>query len=100
VLIGFGINDAQGTRLFTLFSKQVGQKYVLEKGNNKFECYVADIPLKPGVYTVEIYVGDGGTVFDYYNHGLSFEILPSIDLPHQLIPDESQGALILQQNWQ
>lgn len=100
VLIGFGINDAQGTRLFTLFSKHVDHKYRLKKGNNKFECLVANIPVKPGIYTVEIYVGDGSTIFDYYNHGLSFEILPSVDLPHSLIPDESQGALILTQNWQ
>jgi len=99
VLIGFGVNDMLGTRLFTLFSKHVNKNYNVNIGVNKFTAHVEALPLKPGIYSVEIYVGDGVTMFDYYNQGYTFEVIAPQDLPYNLLPDESQGSFIINQEW-
>jgi lipopolysaccharide transport system ATP-binding protein len=99
VYIGVGINDIIGGRLFTLFSKYVNRKYSIKQGINKFYCDVPEMPLKPGIYTVEIYVGDGASVFDYYNQDLNFEVFAPDGINHNMIPDESQGSIIVKQNW-
>lgn len=99
IFIGLGINDVTGTRLFTLFSKFLGQKYRLNTGKNEFQSRVEALPLKPGLYSIEVYVGDGITVYDYYNQGFNFEVLAPISLSHEFIPDETQGAFVINQEW-
>jgi lipopolysaccharide transport system ATP-binding protein len=99
VYIGLGINDIIGGRLFTLFSRYVDKKYRIKKGVNKFVCDISEMPLKPGIYSVEIYVGDGIIIYDYYKHELNFEVFMPTDLDHQLVPDESQGSLVINQIW-
>lgn len=100
VLIGFGINDVSGGRLFTLFSKFNQQYYSLQKGKNFFSTLVDSLPLKPGIYVIEVYVGDGVTIFDYYDRGFSFEVLLPENIHHHFLPDNTQGHFVLQQEWE
>ncbi len=99
VLIGFGVNDITGGRLFTLFSKFTNQKYQVQKGKNHFSVDVKSLPLKPGLYTMEVYVGDGATVFDYYSKGFAFEVIAPENINHYFLPDESQGSFMINQEW-
>ena len=99
VFIGFGINEFLGRRLFTPFSKHFDREYDLEVGDNIFVCEIPQLPLKPAIYNVEIYVGDAYNAFEYYKERLEFEVLASKSIPIQRIPVESQGYLIVNQRW-
>lgn len=99
VLIGFGINDITGGRLFTLFSKFTDQKYTIKPGKNTFTVEVESLPLKPAIYTLEVYVGDGLAIFDYYNRGFNFEVIAPESIHHQFLPDDTQGSFIINQRW-
>lgn len=99
VYIGIGVNDAFGARLFTLYSSHFKKKYKINPGKNEISCLVERLPLKPGIYSVEIYVGDGRITYDYYSHGLKFEVFPSDSMNQVIIPDESQGNFMVEQNW-
>lgn len=99
VFIGVGINDLMGNRIFTLFSKHINQSFKLHVGENNIKTTVGSLPLKPGMYTVEIYVGDGVNEFDYYRGGYLFEVIAPRELEFNLLPDESQGSIIVNQVW-
>jgi lipopolysaccharide transport system ATP-binding protein len=99
VYVGIGINDKLNNRIFTPFSMHINKKYKLANGLNKINCIIDKFPLKPGVYYLEIYIGDGYTVFDYYNKSLTLEINAGENIPLSILPNESQGQLIIEQNW-
>jgi lipopolysaccharide transport system ATP-binding protein len=98
VFIGIGINDMLDVRLFTLFSRFSMTSYKLNPGVNVFTCKVNALPLKPGLYKVEIFVGNDHHTLDYYNHPLVFEV----NHPKQynkLLPDSSQGNFCVEEHW-
>jgi lipopolysaccharide transport system ATP-binding protein len=100
VFIGVGVNDAAGSRIFTLFSKFSSRKYKISKGANSFVCVAKSLPIKTGNYFAEVYVGDGlGTTHVYYNYGLSFDVLSPEKSNHLATPDDSQGSFIVEQLW-
>lgn len=100
VYIGVGVNDILGTRLFTAFSRFYGKRYNLVKGRNVFTCALERVSLKPGIYLAEIYVGDGAaTAYMYYSHNLQFEVFASEQIDFMTIPDQSQGHIMVKQEW-
>jgi lipopolysaccharide transport system ATP-binding protein len=99
VLVGVGVNDLMGTRLFTIFSKHTEKKFFFHEGVNTVRCVIDNLPLKPGMYVAEIYVGDGNTVFDYHNGGFTFEVIAPPDIHYAALPDDSQGSIVINQNW-
>ena len=99
VNIGVGVNDLNDNRILTFFSKFYSVSYSLLVGVNKIRCEVIENVLKPGIYNVEIFIGNDYHTLDYYNHGLQFEIHSSTEANVSLLPDSSQGSIFLQQAW-
>lgn len=98
IFIGIGINDHLDVRLFTLFSRFAMISYELKAGINIIVCRVNSFPLKPGIYSAEIFLGNDHQTLDYYNHGLIFEVKHPINY-NLLLPDPSQGNFCIEQNW-
>ncbi|WP_291120704.1 polysaccharide ABC transporter ATP-binding protein [Empedobacter sp. UBA7248] len=99
VVIGIGINDHAGTRILTPFSLQFNKKYNLKSGDNIISCIISEFPLKLGVYNLEIYIGTPEKVFDYYDKGLLMKVEAFDEDYIKIIPEESQGSVILKQKW-
>jgi lipopolysaccharide transport system ATP-binding protein len=97
--IGIGVNDLNDTRIFTAYSKFYLISYNLAKGINKIRCIVNENVLKPGIYNVEIFIGNDSQTLDYYDNGLQIEIFPSNKVNVSLLPDSSQGSILLSQKW-
>lgn len=98
VFIGIGINDTNDLRLLTLFSKFHNQSFTLNPGRNYIQCEVDSFYLKPGIYRVEVFVGNDHVNLDYYDNGLQFEIFPSVKT-NEILPDSSQGSIMINQKW-
>lgn len=98
VFIGIGINDTNDLRLLTLFSKFHNQSFTLHPGRNYIQCAVDSFYLKPGIYRVEVFVGNDHENLDYYDNGLQFEIFPSVKT-NEILPDSSQGSIMINQKW-
>ena len=99
VVLGFGFNDNYENRIATPFSLHIGKKYEIKTGENKIICEIPNFPLKPGTYTIEVYIGSKEKDYDYYSKGLKF-LIEAIDVQNiKFIPDSSQGHLILNQIW-
>lgn len=98
IQVGIGINDKNNNRIMTLFTKHFGVKCRLNKGDNQIECRVYDLPLKPDVYYVQVYVGNEFEAYDYSNNEMYFEVLP-VDSYYKEMPDPSQGSVLIRQEW-
>ncbi len=99
VVLGFGFNDNLQNRIATPFSLHIEKKYEIKIGENKIICEIPNFPIKPGVYSIEIYIGSKDKDYDYYDKGLKF-VIEAIDTQKiKFIPDTSQGHLILNQIW-
>ncbi len=99
VVVGFGFNDSLENRIATPFSLHLNQKYNIHKGENRIICEVPEFPLKPATYTIEIYIGNNKTEFDYYDKGLKLQVETVNTNKIKFIPDSSQGYIILNQIW-
>lgn len=97
VSVGIGINDMFGNRLITPFSEHYKKYYSLVAGENIIRCRIDKFPLKPGIYTCELYLAKDSVILDYYDRGLIVEIEPPSRLQIQL--DPSQGVLFVEQEW-
>lgn len=98
IQIGLGINDSNDIRIATLFSRFYQKSYTLQVGKNSIKCKVPRLGLKPGLYKVEVFIGNDHQTYDYYNMGLQFEIFPSPKVEY-LLPDSSQGSMFVDQQW-
>ena len=99
VIIGLGINDNIGNRVITPFSLHLDKKYTIEKGENTIICEIPFLPLKPNIYTLQVYIGNKFNVYDYYDKNYQFVIDTALIEYNKLIPDSSQGNIIIEQLW-
>jgi lipopolysaccharide transport system ATP-binding protein len=97
--IAAGINDALGTRIITLHSRFMDQQFNLEKGTNEFICMVSDLVLKPGSYTLTIFLGNKYETLDYLDNPVDFELRDHSFYPGGIVPDGSQGYLMANHSW-
>src|SRR5436190_433295 len=97
--IAAGINDALGTRIITLHSRFMDQQFNLEKGTNEFICMVSDLVLKPGSYTLTIFLGNKYETLDYLDTPVDFELRDHSFYPGGIVPDGSQGYLMANHSW-
>ncbi|VDH17130.1 Teichoic acids export ATP-binding protein TagH [Algoriella xinjiangensis] len=99
IVIGIGIDDHVGTRILTPFSLQFDKKYTLNSGENIISCIIPEFPLKLGAYNLEVYIGTSEKPLDYYDKGFIMKV-ETFDTNYvKIIPEESQGSIILKQNW-
>lgn len=98
VYVGVGINDINEVRQFTLFNRFYGQYKNLKKGLNEITCLIDSMPLKPGEYLIELFVGTDYDTLDYYRDPLLVDIFDPISL-NIILPDSSQGNYVINQKW-
>jgi lipopolysaccharide transport system ATP-binding protein len=97
--IAAGINDPLGTRIITLHSGFMDRQFTLEKGTNEFNCMVNDLVLKPGSYTLAIFLGNKYETLDYLDNPVDFELKDHSFYPGGIVPDSSQGYLMADHSW-
>jgi lipopolysaccharide transport system ATP-binding protein len=98
VHLAVGINDKYGNRLFTPFTKYDNSLMELKEGNNTVLCEVEKLYLRPDVYFLHLYVGDGNERFDYISEGISIEVVP-VKFYSSYMPEEALGHFLVKHNW-
>jgi lipopolysaccharide transport system ATP-binding protein len=98
IQIGIGIDDKMNNRITTCFTKHLGLSFKIKKGLNKISCRIKQLPLKPDIYQIHIYIGSSFEVLDYRENLYQMEVLP-VDYFYKETPDDSQGSVIIDQEW-
>ncbi|HVY73288.1 MAG TPA: ABC transporter ATP-binding protein [Puia sp.] len=98
VHVAFGINDKYGNRLFTPFTKYNDETLELTQGENIVLCEIENLYLRPDVYYLHLYVGDGIQRYDYISEGISIEVAPKA-FYSAFMPEEPFGHFLVNQKW-
>jgi hypothetical protein len=77
----------------------MNQQFDLAKGTNEFTCIVEDLFLKPGTYSMQIFLGNKYETLDLVEDPLDFEMPEYAFYPTGLVPDNSQGYLMSNHQW-
>jgi lipopolysaccharide transport system ATP-binding protein len=97
--IGIGIDNTFQQRLTTLFSRWYNKNLELKPGANTFQCKTNNFFLKPGNYHLNIFAGNHFEAFDYIEQATMFEVKPYSFFPSNNIPDDTQGNIMVKQDW-
>jgi lipopolysaccharide transport system ATP-binding protein len=62
-------------------------------------CTIEKLPLMPGNYTIDLYLGDANGDFDVINEATSFEVLAADVTGSGRLPPSSLGPLYCDANW-
>lgn len=98
VQIGLGINDQMNNRILTLYTRHLQLGFDIKKGINQIQCKIANLPLKPDLYFVHVLIGSNFEIYDYNSDVTELEV-SATSFFYKEMPDYSQGALIIKQEW-
>lgn len=99
--VGVGINGLWGERLSTLlnrFDRNLESEGRIEDGT-VVSCTVPRLLLRPGNYSLSLYIDVAGEVADRLVDALDLEIREGDFFGSGVMPTSTQGPLLLEQNW-
>lgn len=99
VMVGIGIDSADGVRLLTLYSEFTDQTFDIEKKTCKFLCYITSFNLRPDIYSVSTFLGNQFSAIDSVINAFSLEIKGKDFYNSGKLPNKSQGAMLLPHHW-
>ena len=97
--IAVGINDSLGNRLITFHCRFISRQFDLVKGTNEFICSANKFFLKPGFYSMNVFLGNKYETLDYLDEPVYFELKDYVFYPSGDIPDNTQGSLMADHTW-
>ena len=97
--VAVGINDSLGNRLITFHCRFIARQFDLLKGTNEFICSANNFLLKPGFYSMNVFLGNKYETLDYLDEPVYFELKDYEFYPSGYIPDNTQGSLMADHTW-
>lgn len=95
--VGFTINDLLGKAIFASHSNQYGVEILADKV--KFRCFITNLPLNPGVYSISVYLADGHTDHVVLDKVLYFDVIWNKDINILYPPRETWGSCFVPVIW-
>lgn len=100
IQISLNINDRFNRKITTLLSKAYNQSFETSIGENFFSCEVSDLFLEPGVYNVDVVIGNDYETFDLYEKNFQFEIKKYDFFPNTgENNNKNRGVIMTKQGW-
>ncbi len=94
-----GIDSSDGVRLLTLFGQFTHNPLQLHSGMNKVVCHVQGLPLRPGLYRINTFVGDHHESYDHIVNAIEMEIIDEPYYKSGRFPTREQGPLVIEHHW-
>ena len=95
-----GIKSVYGAPIFTVSDRDAQQLASCQpSADGTVICEIPDIPLLPGNYLIDLYLGEGSGDFDVINDAIVFEVLPADLLNTGRLPSAASGAIFCRANW-
>ena len=100
VVVSIDIDQLDGTRLATLYSKFRDETFAVDPGRGAFSCRVTGVPLRPDAYSLNVYIGENHAVHDSVQRAMPFEVAPTDVFGTGQLPDRNQGPLLANYRWE
>jgi lipopolysaccharide transport system ATP-binding protein len=99
VKVGIGIDDSASNRIVTLYSDFTGESFEIHREEGRFICAIPELNLRPGPYSVSIFLGNEYCVLDVVLHASKLEVQDSNFYGTGRLPDKSQGPFLVRHSW-
>lgn len=94
------IDTVGGQRIATLFSLFDGTTMSTGRGRSVLECTLHEgLPLNPGIYSVNIYLGSGPAIIDFVQRACVIEVRDTRRSSNAMVPLPEHGALSVNCQW-
>jgi len=99
-VLGVVVKTAQGMPLFGINNRLVrGFEFPADVARGTITCRFADLPLMPGTYFLDLYLGDARGDHDTITDAVSFDVLPADLFGTGQLPPASAGPMIHPATW-
>jgi len=99
-VLGVVVKDQKGVALFSLDNRiYPGYEFAPTEGGT-VTCRLTRVPLLPGVYGVDLYLGDRGASLDRLMDCMRFEIAPSDVFGNGRLPAPQNGSMLGTAEWE
>jgi lipopolysaccharide transport system ATP-binding protein len=100
VAISIDIDHIDGTRITTLYSAFRNQTFPVSIGKGAFSCQIAGLPLRPDTYSLNVFIGAHGAIYDFVERAMSLDVSPADVFGTGRLPERSHGPLIADYRWE
>ena len=100
VAISIDIDQLDGTRLATLYSKFRNETFPIKPGLGAFSCRVAGLPLRPDTYSLNVFIGGNHAIHDAVGRAMPLEVAASDIYGSGQLPDRNHGPLVNDFHWE
>jgi lipopolysaccharide transport system ATP-binding protein len=99
-VLGVVVKDRYGAGVFGINNRIVpGFDFNKPMEKGIIRCHYDRVPLMPGIYTIDLYLGDKLHDIDTIHNAISFEVLPDDVFGSGRIPPGNAGPVFLQASW-
>jgi homopolymeric O-antigen transport system ATP-binding protein len=99
VVAAIDVELLDGTRLSTLYSAFRNETFSIAAGPGSFACQVTGLPLRPDIYSFNVFLGGNHAVHDYVMRAMTFEVAPTDVFGTGRLPERNQGVMIVDYRW-
>jgi len=97
--ISISFMSEQGFKIFQLHSGHVGQGLSLQPGNNRIVVEPEYLPLTPGRYHINLWVGSGRIIYDWIPEALTLDVEPG-SFDQGVLIDNRGYPVVVNARWQ
>ncbi len=76
VELGLGLSTRDGAKILETYSRNVGVAFDVPPGRSRYEAVIDALPLVPGRYRLNLWVGSGATCLDFVPDCFSLTVAP------------------------
>ena len=91
--LGIVIKNSNGVAIFSCNNFMGGYHFEERIASGTISCMMNDLPLVPGVYSIDLRFGDGLLDSDLVHDAISLEVLPADVFGTGLLPDPGTGVI-------
>ena len=100
IVVAIDIEELDGTRIATLYSKFRDETFTVSPGLGTFSCRIGGVPLRPDTYSLNVFIGENHAVHDSVERAMPLEIAATDVYGTGQLPERNQGPLITDFRWE
>jgi len=98
-VLGVVVKDRYGTALFSINNRIILGFQFEKQRSGEISCHYDNLPLMPGLYSIDLFLGNDVADLDVVYDAISFDVIPDDVFQSGKLPPSSAGPIVLPATW-
>ena len=99
-VLGVVIKTDSGLPVFGVNNRFIpGFEFGSVQAPARISCHLPNLPLVPGTYLIDLYLGDDARDLDTIHEAITFEVIPADAFGSGKLPPEAAGPILWPATW-